>query len=81
MAPIITDLKKPKENLQVLLRAIYNNMIDSVAWKRCQYIGVCTLELDLGREGPGSNPTITCKLHPSAKHFNHIAARDPGVYM
>ena len=38
---------------------------------------VCTL--DSRHEGSGSNPTCARYICPSARHFIHIAALDPGV--
>ena len=44
---------------------------------RCR--GIVVWPLDSHAEGPGSNPTVARYFCPSARHFIHIAALDPGV--
>ena len=44
---------------------------------RCR--GIVVWPLDSHAESPGSIPTVARYFYPSARHFIHIAALDPGV--
>ena len=51
-------------------------------WEEILLVNVCGIvvwPLDSHAESPGSNPTIARYFCPSARHFIHIAALDPGV--
>ena len=63
-------------NNPFVLKGAYAGGKSSVMW-RCR--GIVVWPLDSHAESPGSNPTVARYFCPSARHFIHIAALDPGV--
>ena len=55
----------------------YSNLKFSVIWYMCR--GILVSLLGSHAESPGSIPTNAQYVCPSARHFIHILALDPGV--